>query len=102
MPVFPLTLEATYFKTGFFNVKVAHDKYVRQSEGPVELVLLFDGKEERVEASVNRRAQTRTGAARIMGGARLKDWFQKHFEEGAKLDVDLTSMKEIKIKKAST
>jgi hypothetical protein len=79
---------------------VDYDKYVRQTEGPVELVLLSDGKQQRVEAKVNRRAQTKTRAARIMGGTKLRDWFLNHFDVGASLDVDLRAS-EMRIQKAA-
>src|SRR5205823_3073821 len=59
--------------------KRTFDKYVRRSEGPVDLVLVAEGGEQRVEATINRRAQTKTRAARIMGGVKLRDWFLDHF-----------------------
>ncbi len=39
MPVFLLTLHKTYLEQGFFNVTVDYDRYVRQTEGPVDVVL---------------------------------------------------------------
>ncbi|MFN2546088.1 MAG: hypothetical protein ABR567_01515 [Myxococcales bacterium] len=99
MPTFPLTLHKTYLEQGFFNVTVDFDKYVRQSEGPVALVLLFDGREQRVDAKVNRSAN-QNGTARIMGGTRLRDWFLDHFDVGAKIAVDLSSQREIRLKQA--
>lgn len=99
MPIFPLTLHKTYLEQGFFNVTVDYDKYVKQSEGLVELVLLFDGKEQRVEATINRSAN-QNGTARIMGGTRLRDWFLDYFDVGAKIAVDLSSQNEIRVRRA--
>ena len=99
MPVFPLTLHKTYLEQGFFNVTVDYDRYVRQTEGPVELVLLSEGKEQRVDAKVNRSANM-NGTARIMGGTKLRDWFLNHFDVGTKLDVDFSSA-EVRIHKAA-
>lgn len=90
MPVYPLTLPATYRDQGFFNVTVEFDRYVRQDEGPIELVLVVRGVEQRVEARVNRTAQT-NGTARIMGGAELRRWFQEHYRVGDLVDVDIRS-----------
>lgn len=102
MPIFRLTLHPTYLKQGFFNVTVAFDKYVRQSEGPVELVLVADDRERRLEAKVDRRAQTKTRAARIMGGAKLGEWFAEHFDVLDRLDVDLSSLSEIRIQRSTS
>src|SRR2546426_5668816 len=99
MPVFPLTLHKTYLEQGFFNITVDYDKYVRHTEGPVEVVLLTDGKEQRIEAKVNRSANM-NGTARIMGSTKLRDWFLKHFDVGARLEVDLSSA-EVRIRKAA-
>lgn len=100
MPIFPLKLHKTYLEQGFFNVTVDFDRFVRQTEGPVELVLLADGKEQRREAKVNRSANM-NGTARIIGGTKLRDWFLNHFDVGTRLDVDLGSDREIRIQKAA-
>ena len=76
-PVFPLRLEKTYYEKGFFNVKREFDHNVGE-EGPVTLSLRGGYT---MEARVDRRAQ-QNGTARIMGGAVLRDWFQKMYSEG--------------------
>lgn len=43
MPIFPLVLQKTYYKQGFFNVTVDFDHFVRSTEGQVDLVLLPAG-----------------------------------------------------------
>jgi hypothetical protein len=69
---------------------------VRPTEGPVDLVLVSAGREHRVEAKVNRSANG-NGTSRIMGGARLREWFLSNTDVGAKLDVDLSSAAEIRV-----
>jgi hypothetical protein len=98
MPVFPLKLHKTYLEQGFFNITVAFDKYVRQTEGPINLVLSLDGREQSVAGKVNRSAN-QNGTARIMGGKNLRELFLTHFDVGTKLDVDLGSQDEIRISK---
>jgi len=93
---FPLTLHKTYLEQGFFNVPVDYDRYVRQAEGPVELVLVSGGREHRIEAKVNRSANV-NGTAIIMGGARLREWFLSNCDLGAELRVDLSSTMAIRI-----
>ena len=88
MTTFRLKLQQSYFKQGFFNVKVDYDRHVRNSDGPVRLRLGRNGPE--IEAKINRSAnQNRT--ARILGGPGLRDWFQKNFEPLQTVSVDLSS-----------
>jgi hypothetical protein len=96
MPVYPLTLPATYRDQGFFNVTVEFDGYVRPDKGPVELLLVARGTEQRVEARVNRSAQN-NGTARVMGGPDLRRWFQEHYRVGERVDVDIRSPECIRI-----
>ena len=96
MPIFPMTLQKTYRDMGFFNVTVEYDGYVRRTEGPVELLLVDGRTEERLQARVNRTAQS-NGTARIMGGTRLRDWFQHHYRVGDQVDVDIRSPEHIRI-----
>lgn len=88
MPIFNLTLQQTYFKTGFFNVGVGYDRYVRNTDGPVRLRLGRDGSE--IEGTINRRANN-NGTARVMGGVALRNWFQSNFELMDTVAVDLAS-----------
>ncbi len=94
MPVFKLTLEKTYYRQGFFNITVDFDRFVRPTEGPVELVLGKSGS--RIEGKINRSANL-NGTARIMGGSNLRDWFQANHTLGDVVDVDLSSMHSITI-----
>ena len=87
-----LTLWNTYYNSGFFNIRVAFDKYVRSDEGSLTLTL---GKSRRkIRAFVNRSAN-QNGTARIMGGAALKDWFQENHRQGEKVLMTFASLKEI-------
>ena len=88
MPIFNLTLHQTYYNQGFFNVTVDFDRFVRPEEGPVILRLGLDGP--KIQAKINRRAN-QNGTARIIGGTRLRDWFQKNFEPMEVIAVDLSS-----------
>lgn len=76
--LFPLRLERTYYNKGFFNVKREFDDSVRSDDGPVILQLGSDGS---IQARVTRRANI-NGTARVMGGARLRDWFRQHYAMG--------------------
>ena len=88
MTTFPLKLQKTYFKEGYFNVPVDYDRYVRNSDGPVRLRLGRNGPE--IEATVKRSAN-QNGTARIYGRTALRDWFQMNFEPLQTVNVDLSS-----------
>lgn len=88
MQIFNLRLQPTYFEQGFFNVAVDFDRYVRKAEGPIPIQLGERGLV--VEGKINRRVNN-NGTARILGGARLKRWFQANFEPMDTVAVDLTS-----------
>lgn len=96
MPVFDLTLQQTYFEQGFFNVVTAYDRYVRTSDGPVLLQLGKHGPE--INATVNRTAN-RNGTPRILGGAPLREWFQRNFQPMDIIAVDLTSQEVMVLEK---
>jgi len=87
MPIFSLTLHRTYYNQGFFNVTVDFDRFVRPQEGPVVLRLGLRGPE--IQGMVNRRAN-RNGTPRIIGGAKLRDWFQKNYKLMETVTVDLS------------
>src|SRR5438093_8246914 len=93
MTMFKLTLEKTYYRKGFFNVTVDFDRFV-SSDGPVELVL--GTSRQTIESRIDRGAN-RNGTPRIMGGAKLRDWFQANYAEGDVIEVDLSSFSSIQI-----
>ncbi len=88
MAIFNLTLHHTYYNQGFFNVTVDYDRFVRSSEGPVVLRLGLGGPE--IQGMINRRPN-RNGTPRIIGRAKLRDWFQKNYEPMGTVAVDLSS-----------
>ncbi|MCA9060718.1 MAG: GIY-YIG nuclease family protein [Planctomycetaceae bacterium] len=72
---FGLILQNTYFRSGFFNVGVDHERFFG---GDGEQIDIFCGEQERpILGSINRRANLNS-TPRIMGGTRLRDWFQEH------------------------
>jgi len=98
MAIFSLTLHRTYYNQGFFNITVDFDRFVRPQEGPVVLRLGLRGPE--IQGVINRRAN-RNGTPRIIGGAKLRDWFQNNFESMGIVTVDLSSQKTIVLYKQS-
>ena len=96
MPIFSLTLHRTYYNQGIFNFTVDFDRFVRPQEGPVVLRLGLRGPE--IQGLINRQAN-RNGTPRIIGGAKLRDWFQKNFEPMGIVAVDLSSQEIIVLRK---
>lgn len=78
-----LTLHKTYYNQGFFNIRVDVDRYVRQDEGRVKLVL---GNAGEIDALVNRRAN-QNGTARVLCGVALSNWFKRNYRMGAKIPM---------------
>lgn len=85
---FKLKLQQTYFKQGFFNVVIDYDRYVRKSDGPVRLRLGRGGPE--IEGKVNRQVNN-NGTPRVLGGVKLRTWFQQNFKPMDTVAVDLSS-----------
>ena len=85
-PVFRLTLHPTYYNQGFFNVPVDYDHLVG-GEGTATLSLRGGGI---LRARVDRHSNP-NGTARIMGGASLRDWFQKRYSVGDTVRVRFAS-----------
>lgn len=71
---FPLTLQETYYRTGFFNVTVPYSNYFARDKADITI---YCGAEKlAVYGKINRTANT-NGTPRIMGGLPLREWFQK-------------------------
>ena len=92
-PVFPLKLEKTYYNGGYFNVKVTHDRFVRNDEGPVSLVL--KGGQE-IPGHVHRTANG-NGTARVRGNVALREWFQQHYQQGDTVPVTFESATRLRL-----
>lgn len=87
MPIYRLRLEKTYYSNGYFNVSVDFDRFVRQTEGKIELVI--GSSRQKVDGKLSRSAN-KNGTPRISGGAKLKKWFQDHHQIGDIVNVDLS------------
>lgn len=87
-PVFLLKLGKAYYKSGFFNVGVDFQRYVRSDNGPITIKV---GNAATIQGRVSRDANPGTGAPRIFGGAALRDWFQKHFQLHDRVEVHFES-----------
>jgi hypothetical protein len=97
MSIYHLTLHKAYFTQGFFHVPVDHDRFVQSKEGPVEIHLGAHS----FEAKVNRTAN-RNGAARIMGGVPLRDWFQSEFSIRETVQVEFLDHQRIRLSHPSS
>ena len=96
MPIYKLTLRKSYYDKGFFNLGVDVERFVRPDSGPVTLRL--GGSEEEIEGRVNREAN-QNGTPRISGGVKLRDWFQGHFKLEDVVDVFVTDLDELWLKR---
>ena len=93
MSTFRLRLEKTYYEKGFFNVTVDHDS-PRFKEGPITLFLVNTG--ESLEGRVDLKANP-NGTPRIMGGAKLRGWFQANFKVGDVVQLEVNPPKSIRL-----
>lgn len=91
---FPLTLQPTYFRTGFFNVGVGHASELGADGDTIEIFL--GSASEPVLGTINRRANN-NGTPRIMGGTQVRDWFQSTCRELDQLTIDVFSPVSIRI-----
>ena len=89
---FEQILENTYYHQGFFNVKVEYDKFIRPTEGTIDIQLCTNGRV--LSGKVNRRANTNS-TARIMGRSKLRDWFLENFQPMDKIWVEVVSPEHI-------
>lgn len=81
------TIEEAYYNGGFFNVVKDFDRFVREKEGTITLRLIAEDSQEDIEGEVNRRVNP-NGTTRILGKAKLKKWFQYHFNIGEVVEVN--------------
>ena len=91
---FPLTLQPTYFRTGFFNVGVGHASELGADGDTIEIFLGNASKP--VLGTINRRANN-NGTPRIMGGPQVRDWFHSNCRGMDQLTVDVLSPVSIRI-----
>ncbi len=93
---FEQTLEMTYYANGFINVKVEYDKCIRGTSGPIEIELGAGGRI--LVGKVNREANMNR-TARVMGGAKLRDWFHANFSPMDRVTIEIVSPERMVIHK---
>lgn len=81
---FTITLQPTYRKTGFFNVGVSAQQWIGSDADTIEIYCGDDPKP--LMGSINRRANL-NNTPRIMGGPKLREWFQANFSEMDEITV---------------
>lgn len=95
-PVYSLTLHKTYYDQGFFNIGVELSGHVRRDSGPV--TLLLGESPAGIAARVNREAN-QNGTPRVHGGAALRNWLQKHFRQGERIDVVIETSERLRLRR---
>ena len=91
---FKITLHKTYYNSGFFNVSVDNES---SFAGDGEQVDIFCGESaEPIIGTINRTAN-KNSTPRIIGGAKLKEWFQSHFEQMTEISINVNTPNEIQI-----
>lgn len=91
---FAFVLQPTYFRSGFFNVGVSAQLHLGADGETIELFL--GNADAPVLGMINRRANT-NGTPRIMGGIKLKDWFQSQAHEMDTIAVQVLSPTAIRL-----
>lgn len=91
---FTFTLQPTYFRSGFFNVGVAAQTSVGADGETIELFL--GDAHHPLLGVINRTANT-NGTPRILGGTKLRDWFQTHARELCTINVDVRSPTSVRL-----
>ncbi|MGJ8564015.1 MAG: DUF6804 family protein [Alphaproteobacteria bacterium] len=97
LPIYKLTLQKTYFNTGFFNVGVKFERYVTKSD---EDLTIYVGPQKQSISGRSSRKYNNNGTPRIFGGTSLRDWFQKNFEVKDAVDVTFMSPTKVWLTKA--
>jgi hypothetical protein len=91
---FNLRLGDTYWSKGFFNVSVDFQRYLTMAEGPID-IFLGDGARPLV-GRISRTANSNS-TPRIFGHKALADFFQKNFQRGGFVSVEIVSPEAIRI-----
>jgi len=85
---FPLVLQPTYARTGFFNVGVEYEKLLGGDGEKIEI--LCGNSDKAIVGAINRRAN-KNRTPRIMGGAGLRMWFEHNASVMQELTVQVWS-----------
>ena len=89
-PTYGPKLHKTYYDKGFFNLGIEVDRFVRADSGPISIRL--GNSQVEIQAKVNREANL-NGTPRVMGGAELRNWFQRNFRELEVVEVLVLSLR---------
>jgi hypothetical protein len=90
------TLQPTYLKRGFFNVRMAESLLLGDNNEKIEIHL--EGLTIPVYGVINRKANT-NGTPRIMVGKILSDWFKKECIPGSVVTVKVLTPESITIER---
>jgi len=93
-PSFVITLASAYYRQGFFNVGVEHERHFGHHGSAIEIRV--PGARTPIMGVINRTAQ-RNGTPRILGYTALRDYFQSNFDAGDKIRVAVESPQRIRI-----
>ena len=93
-PSFIVTMGKTYFRQGFFNVPVDHERYFA-GDGAIAAIYL-PGVISPVHGKLNRSANG-NHTPRVIGGVKLRDWLQRHVRAGAQIRVVIHGPKHITV-----
>jgi ribonuclease VapC len=95
--VMKIVIQKTYYRQGFFNIPVEHDRQFGPHDSKIE-IFLADASSP-IEGTINRTAQ-RNGTARIMGHSALRDYVRSQFRPGDPVSVLIESPQRIRIRAA--
>jgi len=92
VPSFILVLHQTYYKTGFFNVKVDNERYFGSDNENIEI---YCGNNPiPIIGKINRSANN-NHTPRIMGGSTLKQWFSEESNINGRIEVKIINKNKI-------
>ena len=94
-PTYKLTLHKTYYDTGFFNLGVDVDRFIKGENGPITLML---GESKQLLIGKLDRNANQNGTPRILGGPELRNWFHKKFSLKDIVDVHIIAPDKIWLK----
>jgi hypothetical protein len=95
MPTFPLKLQETYWKKGFFNVTVRHQGFVTMTEGPIEIYL---GESAQPIAGRVSRSANQNATPRVFGNKPLAAFFQANYRVGDEVPIDILSPTAVRVR----
>jgi hypothetical protein len=90
-------LQQTYYKKGFFNIKIEDTDYIGADRSKIEIYL---GKksEKTIQGYINRTAN-KNKTPRIIGGKDLRDWIIENFKINDIMKIDIVTTYSIRLYK---